>query len=246
MRSNELADLAGVTVRTLRHYHQIGLLEEPERSANGYRRYTVRHLATVLRIVSFTNLGVPLAEVREVIDDTAAASDLLDRIDRQAAAEIDRLTGRRAAISRLRDGGAQPDLPEALIPYASLFRPRAGAAPAVQAHEREQLALIGHVGGGAGLPWLAAAYENLAGERERYEAIMTEFDALSDEAPAEQRQRLVEEILDLLTTAVPLDDAPRLDADSAALLLTHQDDHHNAAQRSVWDDVLRRLNATDA
>ena len=35
MLSSELAELAGVTVRTLRHYHQIGLLPEPPRTAGG-------------------------------------------------------------------------------------------------------------------------------------------------------------------------------------------------------------------
>lgn len=35
MRSADLARLAGTTVRTLRHYHQIGLLDEPRRSAGG-------------------------------------------------------------------------------------------------------------------------------------------------------------------------------------------------------------------
>ena len=44
MRSGELAALAGVTVRTLRHYHQIGLLPEPERGGNGYRDYDVHDL----------------------------------------------------------------------------------------------------------------------------------------------------------------------------------------------------------
>ncbi|HJF65313.1 MAG TPA: MerR family DNA-binding transcriptional regulator [Slackia equolifaciens] len=39
MRSKEVAEFAGVTVRTLRHYHQLGILPEPPRSANGYREY---------------------------------------------------------------------------------------------------------------------------------------------------------------------------------------------------------------
>ncbi|WP_270479843.1 MerR family DNA-binding transcriptional regulator [Collinsella tanakaei] len=50
MKSNELAKLAGVTVRTLRHYHAIGLLDEPPRQANGYRDYRPEDLLRVLRI----------------------------------------------------------------------------------------------------------------------------------------------------------------------------------------------------
>ena len=50
VKSNELAKLAGVTVRTLRHYHAIGLLDEPPRQANGYRDYRPEDLLRVLRI----------------------------------------------------------------------------------------------------------------------------------------------------------------------------------------------------
>lgn len=39
MRIGEFAELVGVTTRTVRHYHHIGLLPEPDRSANGYRIY---------------------------------------------------------------------------------------------------------------------------------------------------------------------------------------------------------------
>lgn len=111
MRTSELAALAGVTIRTLRHYHQIGLIEEPGRSPNDYREYDVRHLARLLRIIRLTELGVPLAELPEVLDDPDAAADLLDRLDEEAAAGIRRLTSRRAVIAVLRQHGAMPDLP---------------------------------------------------------------------------------------------------------------------------------------
>ena len=52
MRSNDVAKLAGVTVRTLRHYHQLGLLSEPPRRANGYRDYSPADVARVLRTIS--------------------------------------------------------------------------------------------------------------------------------------------------------------------------------------------------
>ena len=50
MRSGEIARLAGVTVRTLRHYRSIGLLPEPNRSDNGYCEYTLDDLLRLLRI----------------------------------------------------------------------------------------------------------------------------------------------------------------------------------------------------
>ncbi|MFJ3405111.1 MerR family transcriptional regulator [Promicromonospora sp. NPDC090134] len=134
MRTSELADLAGVTIRALRHYHRIGLLEEPGRAADDDaadddaatddaagdaaneaadddHEYGVRHLARLLRITRLTELGVPLAVLPDVLDDPDAAADLLDRLDREAAAEIRRLTCRRAVIAVLREHGAVPDLP---------------------------------------------------------------------------------------------------------------------------------------
>ncbi|GAB2496111.1 DNA-binding transcriptional MerR regulator [Nocardiopsis aegyptia] len=61
MLSSELAELAGVTVRTLRHYHQIGLLPEPPRWTGGYRRYDAGDLVRLLRITRLTALGVRLS-----------------------------------------------------------------------------------------------------------------------------------------------------------------------------------------
>lgn len=111
MLSSEIADLAGVTVRTVRHYHQMGLLPEPPRSSAGYRRYDISHLVQLLRIKRLTTLGVPLAELPTVLDGPSAAEDLLEELDLQAAAEIDRLEARRARIAELRRSGAPLDLP---------------------------------------------------------------------------------------------------------------------------------------
>ena len=58
MRSKEMAKLAGVSVRTLRHYHSLGLMPEPERSANGYRDYSPADLARLLRIKRLASLGL--------------------------------------------------------------------------------------------------------------------------------------------------------------------------------------------
>src|SRR4051812_20211510 len=46
----QLADYAGVTVKTVRNYHERGLLEEPPRDASGYRRYGVEHAIRLVKI----------------------------------------------------------------------------------------------------------------------------------------------------------------------------------------------------
>ena len=58
LRSGDVAKLAGVTVRTLRHYRSIGLLPEPPRDDNGYCSYGIEDLARVLRIKRLASLGL--------------------------------------------------------------------------------------------------------------------------------------------------------------------------------------------
>ena len=61
--TRELAELAGTSLRAVRHYHDQGLLPEPPRSTNGYKHYGVRHLIQLLHIRRLVDLGVPLAEI---------------------------------------------------------------------------------------------------------------------------------------------------------------------------------------
>ena len=82
MRSGELARLAGVTVRALRHYHRVGVLVEPDRGPNGYRAYAVHDLIRVLRIKRLASLGVPLARMAGLLDEPSDdATRLLDDLD---------------------------------------------------------------------------------------------------------------------------------------------------------------------
>ena len=69
MRIGELAALAGVTTRTIRHYHDLGVLAEPERAPNGYRTYTLRDAVALARVKRLAALGLSLAEIREVVAD---------------------------------------------------------------------------------------------------------------------------------------------------------------------------------
>ena len=65
----ELARLAGVSVRTLHHYDQIGLLAPSSRTAAGYRQYEADDLMRLQQILFFRELDVPLAEIRAILDD---------------------------------------------------------------------------------------------------------------------------------------------------------------------------------
>jgi DNA-binding transcriptional MerR regulator len=49
MRIGELAGLVGISTRAIRHYHHVGLLAEPARTANGYREYSLRDAVELAR-----------------------------------------------------------------------------------------------------------------------------------------------------------------------------------------------------
>ena len=65
----EVAEVAGITVRTLHHYDEIGLLEPSARTRSGYRTYDDADLATLQEILFYRELGFSLEEIREAIAD---------------------------------------------------------------------------------------------------------------------------------------------------------------------------------
>jgi DNA-binding transcriptional MerR regulator len=66
---SQLARMAGVSVRTLHHYDQIGLLKPSTRTAVGYRLYQEQDLLRLQQILFFKELEMPLKEIREILDD---------------------------------------------------------------------------------------------------------------------------------------------------------------------------------
>ncbi|MBV9384521.1 MAG: MerR family transcriptional regulator, partial [Streptosporangiaceae bacterium] len=67
MPIGELARLAGVSTRAIPHYHQIPLLPEPARTANGYREYSLRDAVELARVRRLAELGLSLAEVADAL-----------------------------------------------------------------------------------------------------------------------------------------------------------------------------------
>ncbi|WP_431042980.1 MerR family transcriptional regulator [Streptomyces sp. P1-3] len=65
----QVADFAGVTVRTLHHYDEIGLLRPGARSRAGHRRYDDADLDRLQRILFYRELGFSLEEVAALLDD---------------------------------------------------------------------------------------------------------------------------------------------------------------------------------
>jgi DNA-binding transcriptional MerR regulator len=90
----ELAELAGVSTRTLRYYDEIGLLV-PERRENGYRIYGSTQVDRLQEILFFRELGVPAGEIKALLD--------AEGYDRLAALRMHReaLAAERARIDKL-------------------------------------------------------------------------------------------------------------------------------------------------
>lgn len=64
----QLAALSGVSVRTLHHYDQIGLLSPNQRSQSGYRLYTREDVARLQQILFYRELGMALEDLRAILD----------------------------------------------------------------------------------------------------------------------------------------------------------------------------------
>ncbi|MWA12651.1 MerR family transcriptional regulator [Streptomyces sp. BA2] len=95
----QVAGFAGVTVRTLHHYDEIGLLVPSERSHAGHRRYSDGDLDRLQQILFYRELGFPLDEVAALLDDPE--TDLWVHLHRQhelLSARITKLQEMAAAV----------------------------------------------------------------------------------------------------------------------------------------------------
>ena len=119
---SQLAAYAGVTVRAVRHYHQIGLLPEPERDHSGYRTYDAAAVVRLIRIRTLAEAGVPLARVQELLDATPEDFTTgVEEVDKEMRAEIRRLQDNRRRIARLAAGESLA-LPQSVVDYLDRLR----------------------------------------------------------------------------------------------------------------------------
>src|SRR4051794_14819197 len=91
----ELASASGLTVRTLHHWDEIGLLCPAERSGAGHRRYGAADVERLYRIVALRRLGLSLEDVDAALD--AEGPDLRAAV----AAHRARVKGELARLRRL-------------------------------------------------------------------------------------------------------------------------------------------------
>jgi DNA-binding transcriptional MerR regulator len=139
----QLAAYAGVTPRTVRHYHQMGLLPEPERDASGYRRYGSTAVVSLIKIRTLANAGVPLSEIGRMLEaDAPAFAEAIQRIDRRLGDGIERLETSRKQIAQLElAAGGSLALPPEVISYLDRLR-EIGASERIVEGERDGWILV--------------------------------------------------------------------------------------------------------
>jgi len=155
MRIGELADLVGISTRAIRHYHDVGLLAEPARKANGYREYSLRDAVELARVRRLTELGLSLDEVGDALAGDAGRelAEILRELDADLARQEADLRQRRARLAELlrqAEAGIQPSGQAPVSPgLAGLFgrmadvaAERPGPESAMAAKDRDLMALL--------------------------------------------------------------------------------------------------------
>ncbi|MGO0576500.1 MerR family transcriptional regulator [Ornithinimicrobium panacihumi] len=115
----QVADEIGVTVRTLHHYDEIGLVEPSERSYAGYRLYTQADLERLQHVVVYRRLGFGLEEIAAILDGSGGLTTvehlrrqrhtITDRVAelQQLVAAIDRALESEMSDQRYQISGAE-------------------------------------------------------------------------------------------------------------------------------------------
>jgi DNA-binding transcriptional MerR regulator len=231
--TRELADLAGTTLRAVRHYHQVGLLPEPERRSNGYKQYGVAHLVRLLRIKRLVDLGFSLPRIAELGEDDHHPAEALRALDADLAATIDRLQRARAELRDILDQAAPTDLPPELAPVAHVDLSEA---------DRSFVAVLGRIVSPERRRAWADMLQDLPDD-----PVAAEFDDLPDDADEPTRQAVAERMVPYvhaLRARHPDLDGPYSDAPRGAPFVARTvgealRDLYNPAQL----DVLRRYHA---
>ncbi len=189
LKIGALAKHTGLTIRTLRHYDDIGLLVPSHRSEAGYRMYGDEDLVRLHRIQALKQLGLGLAEIGETLADTGM--DFGDIIARQLAAldrQAEQVEKLRAQLLRLQaqmTQGSKPEMADWLITlelmtmYEKYFNP--DELKALDAHRRQ-------AGPDLDLRWAAltkalraAMEEGVAPHEERAQEMASEWSVLAQE-----------------------------------------------------------------
>lgn len=118
VKIGDAAAFVGSSPRAIRHYHEIGLLPEPERGADDRRRYGYEDMIRLLWIRRMADAGIALDDIRDAFT-AAPASDsvtsVLERLESALAEQEAQLRQQRAAVQRMRTQGSRLGLLSDLV-----------------------------------------------------------------------------------------------------------------------------------
>ena len=197
----EIARLAGVTSRAVRHYHATGLLPEPGRDSPGYRRYQAADLVTLVRIARLRALGMPVPQIAARITPPGQAGLAADlrALAGELQAEIERLTALRA---RLLDAARQQALDDPARMLATALRESGGldAGSDLAPPEAQAAALVDalHPLGMAGALDAAGALLTDPGRRAGLDGLLQRYRALTDDSTDADADALARDVAAIL------------------------------------------------
>jgi DNA-binding transcriptional MerR regulator/effector-binding domain-containing protein len=126
-RIGDFSRLARVTIRTLHHYDEAGLLQPAHVDEHtGYRYYTAAQLETLERILLLKDLGLALEEIRDLVQLPLQAPELIAKLDLRRAELEQSIAGDQSRLRRLE--ALQRTVSENLAPVALR------ETPAVEVH----------------------------------------------------------------------------------------------------------------
>lgn len=193
MRIGELAGLVGVSTRTIRHYHRLGVLPEPERLPNGYREYRLRDAVMLARVRRLAELGLSLAEIRDVLGEDRGRElrEVLAELDADLARQQEAIAARRQRLAALL---AEADLhPDSTVSpeMAEVLRDLSPGTSRFAQIDCELLALLDTVTPPKDRERFVALVRSLTepGALDRSHAFYERLDDLADADPADPRVR---------------------------------------------------------
>ena len=118
VKIGDAALFVGITPRAIRHYHDIGLLPEPERGSDDRRRYGYNEMIRLLWIRKMADAGIALDDIRDAFADTDSAgadsdydaAGILERLEQTLLAKEAELQRQRIAVQRMRTRGSRMGL----------------------------------------------------------------------------------------------------------------------------------------
>ncbi|WP_433801099.1 MerR family transcriptional regulator [Actinomycetospora sp. CA-084318] len=236
--TRELAELAGTSLRSVRHYHEVGLLPEPERRSNGYKQYGVAHLVRLLRIKRLADLGFSLPQIADLGDGDEHPAQALRALDEDLAAQVERLQGLRAELAEILEHELPTDLPSDLA---------AVTTGTLSENDRNLVTVMGRTLGAEG----RQVYADLVRGEDTDPALTEAFEALDVDADEATRDRLAERFADEVLARATADprittfglDAPGGLPQYLRTVRRAMEDLYNPAQLDVMNRMVRRFRA---